>query len=506
MLFNSLEFILAFLPLTLVGFFVIRKFSQDASLLWIVAASLFFYGWWNPIYLILLIGSILFNFSIGKSLSIKKSRPLLIFAVAINIGLLAYFKYANFFVDSFNTALAQSIELLPIILPLAISFFTFQQIAYLVDAYKKKTKEHSLLHYSLFVSFFPQLIAGPIVHHKEMLPQFLKRLSFKWQNLAIGSTIFILGLFKKVVIADSLARYASPVFDAALLGANMTIFEAWLGVLAYTFQLYFDFSGYADMAIGLAWLFGIKLPLNFYSPYKALSIRDFWRRWHMTLSRFLRDYLYIPLGGSKRGPVRTTINLAITMLLGGLWHGAGWTFVVWGGLHGLYLGMNHLWKRINPWNKISAWWTQALAWGSTFFFVTIAWVVFRAESFSAATHIWKAMFGSNGISLPDGIERKIPLLEQLGFSFNGMFHNAILDGPVMGGYIIVLSLLVALFVPNVHEFMGKHSPAIVSGFKSGNKVTWRPSYLWAGISIILFVISISLLVVGNDSEFLYFQF
>jgi D-alanyl-lipoteichoic acid acyltransferase DltB (MBOAT superfamily) len=266
---------------------------------WLVAASLFFYGWWNPAYLGLILGSMLFNYAVGVTLLNNNSalkKGTLVFGISINLALLAYFKYANFFVDNINLALDTTYHLEHIFLPLAISFFTFQQVAYLVDAYKGETREHNFLHYCLFVTFFPQLIAGPIVHHKEMLPQFAKANTYilNHKNLAIGLTIFILGLFKKVVFADSIAGYATPVFDAAEVGVILTVAEAWMGALAYTMQLYFDFSGYSDMAIGLGYMFGIKLPLNFNSPYQSLNIIDFWRRWHMTLSRFLRDYLYIP--------------------------------------------------------------------------------------------------------------------------------------------------------------------------------------------------------------------
>ena len=349
MLFNSYEFIFLFLPIVLLGFHLIGKQGHHrVAIAWLVGASLFFYGWWNPAYLLLMLFSVLFNYSVGVSLSNTSGRKLLsktilTIGVSVNLAILGYFKYANFFVDNLNALSGTNLILNEVILPLAISFFTFQQIAYLVDAYRGKTKEYNFLHYCLFVTFFPQLIAGPIVHHKEMLPQFAKDAVYKLRSkhLAIGITIFALGLFKKVVLADGVSVYATPVFNAAEAGVMLTFFEAWGGALAYTFQLYFDFSGYSDMAIGIARMFGIRLPLNFNSPYKATSIIDFWRRWHITLSRFLRDYLYIPLGGSRKGRVRRYINLMTTMILGGLWHGAGWTFLLWGALHGFYLMINH---------------------------------------------------------------------------------------------------------------------------------------------------------------------
>ena len=353
MLFNSFAFIFLFLPITLVVFFSIgRQNHPRVAIFWLVLCSLFFYGWWDPRYVVLLLVSMLSNYTCGVMLEKgggKNARhAILTLGITINIGLLGYFKYANFFVDQVNWAVGSNFQFKMILLPLAISFFTFQQITYLVDVYRYETKEHNFLHYCLFVTFFPQLIAGPIVRHKEMLPQFARDdvYVFNYQYLAIGLAIFTIGIFKKVIFADGMAVYANPVFNAAETASVLTFFEAWVGALAYTLQLYFDFSGYSDMAIGLAYMFGIKLPINFNSPYKSTCIIDFWRRWHITLSRFLRDYLYIPLGGNRKGSVRRSFNLLLTMLLGGLWHGAGWTFVIWGMLHGFYLLINHAWRKL----------------------------------------------------------------------------------------------------------------------------------------------------------------
>ena len=311
MLFNSYIFIFVFLPVVLIGFHWIGKQGRHRiAIAWLVGVSLFFYGWWNPAYLGLILFSILFNYSVGVLLGGRArqlhKKPILIFGVTINLLLLGYFKYANFFVDNFNNVIGSDIVLDHIILPLAISFFTFQQIAYLVDAWNGETHEYNFLHYCLFVTFFPQLIAGPIVHHKEILPQFASNniYSLYSTNIAVGFTIFVFGLFKKVVLADGAGLYATPIFLSADAGIQLTFFEAWGGALAYSFQLYFDFSGYSDMAVGLARMFGIMLPFNFNSPYKAASIIEFWKRWHMTLSRFLKEYLYIPLGGNRKGEVR----------------------------------------------------------------------------------------------------------------------------------------------------------------------------------------------------------
>ena len=337
MLFNSYVFILAFLPIVALGYFRIQAYGKhEGALVFLALASLFFYAWWNPIYLPLLLASILINFFLGVRLCKNRSVILLSLGILFNLALLGYFKYANFLASNINQAFDTSIHPGHIILPLAISFFTFQQITYLVDSYNQLTKDYRFSHYTLFVTFFPQLIAGPIVHHHEMMPQFMQRKAWSpsMDNLAVGLTIFVLGLAKKVLIADKIAPYASAAFAASDHGTALTFFEAWKGALAYSFQLYFDFSGYSDMAIGLARIFGIILPLNFFSPYKANNIIDFWRRWHMTLSRFLRDYLYIPLGGNRKGTIRRYLNLFITMLLGGLWHGAVMGCAAWILSHG----------------------------------------------------------------------------------------------------------------------------------------------------------------------------
>ncbi|NOR80413.1 MAG: MBOAT family protein, partial [Methyloprofundus sp.] len=417
MLFNSYIFIFAFLPITFAIYFLLAKYKNgEAAIVFLGLASLFFYGWWNPIYLILMLFSIGVNYVIGETIvrcravnKLHKTKLLLIFGIVFNLGLLGYFKYVNFMIETTNILFSLDIQLDQIILPLAISFFTFQQLAYLIDAYKGITEEFKFSHYVLFVTFFPQLIAGPIVHHKEMLPQFMQLDSMKprLENIIIGLNIFTLGVFKKVVLADGIAQYSSPVFTAAAAGEPMSFFVAWGGALAYTFQLYFDFSGYSDMAIGIARMFGIQLPLNFSSPYKSLNIIEFWRRWHITLSRFLRDYVYFPLGGNRKGNARRYINLFSTMLLGGLWHGAGWTFIFWGGLHGFYLVINHAWKFITQKAKLDflnqqpLW--RAFCWVLTFISIVNAWVFFRATTFSSAVEILKGMYGFNGIAIPNAI-------------------------------------------------------------------------------------------------------
>ncbi len=386
MLFNSYIFIGLFLPLTLFAYYSSRiKLGRESAFLVLCIASLIYYAYWKLSYLPILITSILGNYLMGMllsgELSSARKKALLIAGVTANLLALAYYKYADFFVENLGLILGETLPLPGIVLPLAISFFTFQQIAYLVDAYRGEVKEYKFVHYCLFVTFFPQLIAGPIVHHKEMLPQFMDKAKhwIKPELFWLGLVQFSIGLFKKVVVADNLAIYATPVFGAADQGLDVTAIEAWIGTLAYTFQLYFDFSGYTDMALGIGRMFGIILPINFNSPYKASSISDFWRRWHMTLSRFLRDYLYIALGGNRKGPVRRYINLFLTMLLGGLWHGASWNFVIWGAMHGTYLVINHAWN--NLCNAIGWSGTQGRVYRMTSIMITFLCVIAAWESF-----------------------------------------------------------------------------------------------------------------------------
>lgn len=531
MLFNSYEFIAVFLPVTLAGFFLANRWvGREGAIVWLVAASLFYYGWWNPIYLLLIVFSMLFNYRVGQTLGSTASgmeRPgtrkwLLAAGIAANLGLLAYFKYANFFVDNLAQISGQDWSLGTIILPLAISFFTFQQIAYLVDAWQGKAHEYRFTHYALFVTFFPQLIAGPIVHHSEMMPQFMRdrALSPQARNFAIGLTIFAIGLFKKTILADGVAAYASPLFEAAANGDTLTFFEAWGGALAYTMQLYFDFSGYSDMAIGAARMFGIRLPLNFFSPYKATSIIEFWRRWHITLSRFLRDYLYIPLGGNRHGNARRYTNLLVTMLLGGLWHGAGWTFVVWGALHGTYLIINHAWHWISKASGLDRYLRGALwrgfAWGLTFVSIVVGWVFFRAADFDTAISILTAMAGVNGVALPNAIVAKLPggVTDALASVGIGTYFGG--GAVFVSTYIWVPALLLVVTVmPNTAQIMRAYRPT-TSRFPSEGaysvnplgywtrNLRWRPNTAWAlALSAIA---SLGILGLTSISEFLYFQF
>jgi len=401
MLFNSYEFIFIFLPITLgIYFWLNKQRLTSASKAWMVFVSLFFYSWWNAIYLPLMLGSILFNFAVGSTIthingtqSSKKrfsSKTMLLFGIVANVLLLGYFKYMDFFIANINAMTNTHMDMIHIVLPLGISFFTFTQIAYLVDAYRDEVKEMDYLNYTLFVTFFPHVLAGPILHHKEMMPQFdaVRNKVLQPKNITAGMYLFGIGLFKKVVIADTFAVWVSYGYGDT---ASLTLITAWATSLAYTFQLYFDFSGYTDMALAVALLFNIKLPINFNSPYKAVNIQDFWRRWHITLSRFLRDYIYFPLGGNQHGQWRTYSNLFTVFLVGGLWHGASWMFVMWGALHGAAIVLHRLWQnmglKMNPF----------LGWFLTFNFINITWVFFRAEEWNDAVNVLYGMFGLNGM-------------------------------------------------------------------------------------------------------------
>jgi len=520
LLFNSYFFIFVFLPVTLLGFYLIGRLGEErGAVSWLVFASLFFYAWWNPAYLLLLISSILLNYIIGLLLASKPNKSVLIIGICINLSVIAYYKYANFLVDNINPLFSGNIVLEKIVLPLAISFFTFQQIAYLVDSYQGKVQEHGFLHYCLFVTFFPQLIAGPIVHHKDMLPQFMQNMigGLNSRDVAIGLTIFFMGLFKKVVFADGIAVYATPVFDVAEQGVALTFFEAWGGAMAYSLQLYFDFSAYSDMAIGLARMFGIILPVNFFSPYKAHNIIEFWRRWHITLSQFLRDYLYISLGGNRKGSVRRYLNLMITMLLGGLWHGAGWTFVIWGGLHGVYLMINHGWHVIKK--NLFHWQSESSSMASvilgriiTFIAIVVAWVLFRADSLDGALVMYKAMFGINGISLPVSFQPYLvflgdSIIESLNISYRGMFYHNVFGEVYSGCLSILCLLLIAWFAPNTLEWMKKENPALGLErmlVKGDVKLQWNASPAFAVLTAMIAVYS--LMGISGESEFLYFRF
>lgn len=512
MLFNSIQFLFFFLPLVLAGFLVLQKTGKlRLVILWLIGCSLLFYAWWSPVYLLLLLFSVCVNYALGVFLirgGKEKGRNWLVLGVAFNLGLLGYFKYANFFLDNIQLLTSSSFNFRHIILPLAISFYTFQQIAYLVDSRKGITKRHGFLDYSLFVSFFPQLIAGPIVHHGEMLSQFdkLTNHSNTYRNICIGVSIIIIGLFKKVVIADSFALFATPVFDIAATGGDIYTMDAVAGTFSYAFQLYFDFSGYCDMAIGVACLFGIKLPVNFFSPFRAANISDFWRMWHATLSRFLRVYVYNSLGGFLCSPRRQRFNLFATMFLAGIWHGAGWTFVVYGVCHGSYVVIHQLW-RINvsgPMGFLNNKAYMLVSQGFTFLLVALTLGVFRADSMTTAGHIYGAMLRWNGgVFVPAYITKlESTNIMQITSMILGDFHNI---------SVVFISLSLALaacwLLPSTFQLF-RHCEVTIAKPLAGREpvlqLQWQPNRKW-GIYIATLAF-ISMMNLTQMSEFLYFQF
>ena len=477
MLFNSYVFILAFLPLTLLGYYLLGKLPERIPLnkLFLVLASFVFYGYNNPRYVPIIVCSILVNYALSQGMLVARRKcirlPLMLLGLALNLGVLFYFKYHDFFVSNMNSAFGLHFALNNLALPLGISFFTFQQLSYVIDSYRRTVPRYNILDYALFVTFFPQLVAGPIVLHSEIVPQFAdpKNRRFNFDNFAPGLYAFALGLFKKVIVADTFGVAVEAGFGAA---QTLNTAEAWFVALGYTLQLYFDFSGYCDVATGVALMFNIKLPLNFNSPYKSLNIREFWQRWHMTLSRFLTNYIYFPLGGSRRGTVRTCINLMIVFLASGLWHGAGWLFLLWGLLHGLASVLYRLFRKqydaLHP----------ALQWLLTFGFVVVAWVFFRATSLSDALAILRSM-----VMMDFG-----PLRSEItsAFALPGGFHpgyNAL--------YMLVwyaASLFACLGMRNTYEKTMAFKPTLANSFST--------------VILILYCV----LSLSGVSVFLYFNF
>jgi alginate O-acetyltransferase complex protein AlgI len=568
MLFNSFTFILLFLPATLLGYWLLSRGSRPGSPLtwlfgaltallvaligadagnpaevgrrlavafpciqagllllprllgsaragiaWLVLMSLVFYAYWSVPDLALILVLTFFNYGLGVWQNRWWERngcghkPALIFGIVADLAILGYFKYTDLALITTNALAGTSIPLQHIVLPLGISFYTFQKIAFIADAYQGKTREFDFLDYCLFVTFFPQLIAGPIVHHHDVIHQFKAMTGrLKTHDLAVGATIFVFGLFKKVVIADNLATPANHVF-AAVAGDNpatLTFAEAWMGSLAYSGQLYFDFSGYSDMAIGLARLFSIRLPMNFYSPYQAGDIIEFWRRWHMTLSRFLRDYLYIPLGGNRKGETRRYVNLFLTFLIGGLWHGANWTFIAWGALHGLYTCICHAWKGVRE--RLG--WTspgrlaRVLGVATTFLAVLVSWVFFRADSFAGAFAVLKAMAGFNGVVVNVSTAHWLRnLLKPLGVEFTATASQHFRSSEVV---VVLGAMVVAFAMPNTMRILRNAEPALDHKHIEGSWLAWSMRRRWALLTAVLALVS--LMSMTRISHFLYFQF
>ncbi len=460
MLFNSLIYLLFFLPVAVIIFSILKRYNTLCSKYWLIICSLFFYTWWNPPYLFLFIISIITNYACSLFLlnkSFQHKKRILYLGVFFNILLISYYKYADFIIRTGNQIFDSNISTLNIVLPLAISFFTFQQIAYLQDCGNERVKGTGFVDYLLFISFFPQLIAGPIVQFKEIVPQFHSKsfYSFNWDNLSAGLMLIGFGLAKKVLLADYFSIWANYGFNEV---HHLTFLKSWITSLSYTLQLYFDFSGYTDMALGAALLFGIALPQNFNSPYKSLSIQAFWRRWHITLGRFLRDYIYIPLGGNRHGSIRTCLNLIFVFLIAGLWHGAGWTFIMWGLLHGVALVVHRIWRARN----INI--PRFIAWLITFLFINFTWIIFRASSLKSAIIIIKTML------TPDLI-------------FNRSYITPLST--------VTLGLLICIFAKNSDYYIQK-------------KANMHPATIM--IASLMTFAGLVTIIIWNANEFLYFQF
>ena len=470
MIFSSWQFIFVFLPAALAGFFLLPPRFRAARKVWLLLASFVFYGFWKLEYVPLMALSIGFNYAVSETLVRWRGRRgrdgLVVVGVAANLLLLGAYKYANFVAQIFGLITHRDLGHFQILLPLAISFFTFTQIAYVVDVYRDESRHHRFLDYALFVVLFPHLIAGPIVRHWEIIPQFADRdLRPDRTDLGVGVALFLMGLFKKVLLADAVAGPANAIFGLAATGGTVTCFDAWFGTLAYALQIYFDFSGYSDMAIGLARLFSIRFPMNFFSPYQAGSITEFWSRWHITLTRFLREYVYFPLGGNRCSPWRHTRNILVTMLLSGLWHGAGWTFVVWGGLHGVCLVVAHQWKQLRErcgwaWDRHRLY--RAATMSLTFLVVILGWVLFRANDFPTAGRMFASLFGLHGFTVPFGVGEA-----QLGLGrVASVLGAVIVNTPVPGVsyrfliHAIVVLLAVVWFAPNSQQWLAAYAPIL----------------------------------------------
>lgn len=490
MLFNSYEFIFIFLPITFIVYFYLNKKKLIIlAKVFLLFSSLFFYSWWNLSYLPLILVSILFNYLVGYLLiKYKKEnkqvlrKQLLTFGIIFNIALLGYFKYADFFITNLNFVLKSNFDLFHIALPLAISFFTFQQIAYLVDSYRHENETYDFLSYGIFISFFPQLIAGPIVHHKEIMPQFfnMKNRVVNYKNVALGLFIFSIGLFKKVIIADTFAVWVNNGFDNA---NTLTFIEAWVTSYSFVFQVYFDFSGYCDMAIGCALLFNIILPINFYSPYKATSMTEFWNRWHISLTKFINMYIFNPILKllGKYSFTKALLTILITMIISGLWHGASWLFIIFGIINGIGLIINHFWKK-----KIKLEINKFLGWFLTFHTFLLSTIFFRAKELDDALKVLKGMFGVNGIILPSFFIPQLGFLENYNIIFGKVFENIYADRYVLL-YLLIAFVIVLTFDNSIQirdKFQIKFKTLI--------------------FSVVIFLYSI--LSLNNISEFIYFNF
>ncbi len=516
MLFHEPAFVYLFLPACLAVFLLLNRYaSVRVAMTSLGLFSILFYSWWKPAYTPLLVGSVVINYAFGRLLMAgpRLGRSLLAVSIGANLTVLGMFKYWGFIAETVAGMTGWSVPVVHFELPLGISFFTFLQIAYLVDCWGGRAKDASFGRYFLFVTFFPHLIAGPLVHHSELMPQFKKRLENFSEHLSVGTVIFAIGLFKKLILAEQMGAWSDGFFASAAGGVPGLV-DSWLAALCFTFQIYFDFSAYSDMAVGLSRMFGIWLPVNFNSPYKATNIIDFWRRWHMTLSRFFRDYLYFPLGGNRKGSARRYTNLMIVMLLAGLWHGAAWKFVLWGGLHGLYLMINHGWRKLTAierfrWLRLPPFAGLVLTFAAT----VVAWVPFRASDLGETWAVLSGMFGLNGITLP---VHYLPMLGGFGERLQAVgVEFGVIPGYGGGMQLAWLAgMLVFVWVfPNTQELLGAHRPALgfdpdrQTGFGGWSRyLMWRPDPRLAAVLGVAVAFLCLKVLQGRPGEFIYFQF
>jgi alginate O-acetyltransferase complex protein AlgI len=545
MLFNSSEFLFVFLPATLLGFYLLGAVSRSSAIRWLILASLVFYAWWRPVNVLIIAPSIVINFVLARILarlneggsSRHASRAVLLLGISFNVVFLGIFKYTDFISGTINDVFGANLVLRHIILPLGISFITFQKIAFLIDVQAGRVKSFTFQDYCTFVLFFPQLIAGPIVHYREMMPQFhAASCRFDKQDFAIGLTLLTFGLFKKVVFADQIALLVTPIYNNAAAGNQTSFVLAWMAAIGFTLQIYFDFSGYTDMALGLARFFGIRLPPNFNSPLRAPNIIEYWLRWNMTLTRFLTGYLYNPLVlsltrrrlakgkpgfGGRNQTVGAFVSLLmvptlVTMFISGLWHGAGYGFIVWGLLHGCYLTINHGWRvvaaRLWPDRPSYDRVMKPIGLILTFVSVTTAMVFFRAPTMTSAIDVVKGIIGLNGIALPQA------LFDHLG-PLTGVFHGIgviAAQFPSSEDFVktaiwICLLMVVALVCPNTLQILARYEPALGVKPQQTNLaigririLEWGPSLPWAIAASV--IAGTAIISIGGPSEFLYWQF
>jgi alginate O-acetyltransferase complex protein AlgI len=536
MLFNSFEFVFAFLPICWIGYYLLRSRSLSLSNVWITISSLVFYGYWSIDALPLLIASILFNYVTATKIVATDARlprlNLAIFGIVINVLFLGYFKYLSAIWNGLSELLFPNqpvtYEMSSIVLPIGISFFTFTQIAFLLDCYNKKVKNLEIGNYFFFVTYFPHLLVGPIIHHGPIVSQAIDRTLSKITNrtFALGLTLFICGLAKKILLADPLSQFAHSLDKLMVAGFSPQIQSTWMGTLAYTFQLYFDFSGYTDMAIGISLMFGILLPVNFNSPYKATSIIEFWQRWHMSLTKYFSDYLYTPLATiltryslGKPRAIQTMMTMYIPTIivftLIGLWHGPSWTFIAFGLVHGFLIASNHWWRgKIRSYSverKQRSRLSLILGWAATFLTVHLSLVLFKAKSLEDAWKVYQGMFGVNGISLPRAVGSVLNLPEiYIGNMWQSHFIQQNTPSTFLFLGYIVVSLFIILFLPSTTSFMALNREDRTGTLldSSGGKFRWlafkRDNYVL--ILVLGILLGLSLSNLGKNSEFLYFNF